>query len=50
MPTISHGLAEPRDVRAAPPLTSPLCCFSRRGGWGVEPIYSELRREIDRSM
>lgn len=32
MPTISHGLKECRDVRTAPPLASPLCCFSRRGG------------------
>lgn len=31
-PTISHGLKVLRDVRAAPPLACPLCCFSRRGG------------------
>lgn len=37
-PIISQGRKVSRDVRTAPPLDSPLCCFRRRGGFGVEPI------------
>lgn len=36
--TISHGRREFRDVRTAPPLTTPLCWLRRRGGLGVEPM------------
>lgn len=30
--TISHGRSDAREVRVAPPFTSPLCCLSRLGG------------------
>lgn len=46
--TISHGLRLARDVRAAPPFTSPLCCFSRRGGFGVDPMYHDAGRTVER--
>lgn len=38
---ISHGRRVSLDVRTAPPLASPLCCLSRRGGFGVLPMYVE---------
>lgn len=46
--TISQGLRETRDVLTAPPLASPLCCFSRRTGFGVLPTYREAWRIVDR--
>lgn len=49
-PTISHGRRLLREVRLAPPGVSPLCCFKRRGGLGVDPIYREVRRTVDRKM
>lgn len=44
----SHGRSVCRAVRTAPPLDSPLCCFSRLVGCGVDPIYSEAWRIVDR--
>ena len=38
---ISHGRNVEAEVRVAPPTASPLCCFRRRGGFGVEPTYNE---------
>lgn len=35
--TISHGRRLCRAVRCAPPLVVPLCCASRRAGFGVDP-------------
>lgn len=35
---ISHGRRLALDVRTAPPLTWPLCCFNRLGGFGVDPM------------
>jgi hypothetical protein len=49
-PTISQGLSVERAVRAAPPFTSPLCCFNRLGGLGVLPMYREAWRTVDRRM
>lgn len=46
---ISHGRSESREVLTAPPLTSPLCCFRRRTGFGVLPTYKEAWRMVDRS-
>lgn len=46
---ISHGRSESRDVRTAPPFASPLCCLRRLGGFGVEPIYSDACRTVERS-
>lgn len=45
-PTISQGRSLFRAVRTAPPLALPLCWFSRRGGWGVEPMYSDPWRTV----
>lgn len=45
---ISQGRSESLDVRAAPPLASPLCCLSRLGGFGVEPMYRDLCRMEER--
>ena len=38
---ISHGRRESLEVLTAPPFDSPLCCFNRRAGLGVEPTYRE---------
>lgn len=48
--TISQGRRLSRDVRDAPPFDFPLCWFSRRGGLGVEPIYSDAWRSVLRRM
>lgn len=45
---ISQGRRLSRDVRAAPPLDSPLCCFRRRGGFGVEPMYRDACLTVER--
>lgn len=46
---ISQGRKVLRDVRTAPPFDMPLCCFKRRGGFGVEPIYRDACRIVERS-
>ena len=46
---ISHGRNESREVLAAPPFVSPLCCLSRRAGLGVLPTYNDAWRTVDRS-
>lgn len=48
--TISHGRSLFLDVRAAPPIASPLCCFKRRGGCGVDPMYNEAWLTVDRKI
>lgn len=35
---ISQGRNLALAVLEAPPFTSPLCCLSRRGGFGVDPM------------
>lgn len=45
---ISQGRSVSRAVRTAPPLAWPLCCFSRRGGFGVDPMYIEACRIVER--
>jgi hypothetical protein len=49
MAVISHGLNLSIAVCAAPPLAMPLCCRSRRTGFGVEPTYRLLCRTVDRN-
>lgn len=49
-PTISHGWSFARDVRAAPPFARPLCWLKRRGGFGVDPMYSDACRIVERRI
>lgn len=46
--TISQGRNFSLAVLWAPPFATPLCCASRLGGFGVEPIYSDACRTVDR--
>ena len=48
--TISHGRSLSLDVLTAPPFASPLCCFNRRGGFGVDPMYSDAWLTVERNI
>lgn len=45
---IFQGRRLSRDVRAAPPLVSPLCCLSLLGGLGVDPTYIDAGLTVER--
>jgi hypothetical protein len=46
---ISQGRSESFEVRAAPPIASPLCCRSLLTGFGVLPTYKDWWRTVERS-
>jgi hypothetical protein len=51
MQATSHGRYASRDVRTAPPVAMPLCCFHLRRMFGVDPTYGcavVLLRDLSR--